>query len=83
MNLCLPARARPSWTLNWTHKTFGDRQPTQCRPGGHAGRDTMVCVTLLFGGDRSQSCSARDHIISELASSASGEPLPYATLFCV
>lgn len=42
-------------------------------------RDDAVRVVLAFDGDRSR-LSARDHMLSELARSVTGEEMPYATL---
>lgn len=45
--------------------------------------DAVARIILLFGGDRDNRFSARDHVLSELANLISGEPLPYATLIYV
>ncbi len=47
-----------------------------------AKEDSPVRVVLVFEGDRSR-FSARDAMLSELARTLTGEPLPYATLMYV
>jgi Protein of unknown function (DUF3047) len=44
--------------------------------------DTPVRIVLAFDGDRS-TFSARDSMMSELARTLTGEPMPYATLMYV
>lgn len=44
--------------------------------------DSPVRIVLAFDGDRSR-LSARDHMLSELARSLTGEDMPYATLMYV
>lgn len=44
--------------------------------------DSPVRIVLAFEGDRSR-LSARDHMLSELARSLTGEDMPYATLMYV
>jgi len=55
-------------------------------PGADMGRrdteDSAVRVVLVFEGDRSR-FSPRDAMLSELARSLTGEPMPYATLMYV